>query len=365
MILCANPKAQYLAHKQEIDDAVNRVLESGRYILGDEVGSFEEEFAAFLGVKHSVGVGNGTEALHLALVACGVGDGDEVATVSHTAVATVAAIEMAGASPVFVDIDPVTYNMDPEYLKKAITSKTKAVIPVHLYGHPAPMEEILAIAREYNLCVIEDCAQAHGATYLGKRVGSFGDMACFSFYPTKNLGALGDGGMVATNDDKLAENARLLREYGWKERYVSHVYGWNTRLDEIQAAILRVKLNYIDTDNAARARHARSYCEGLSGASSSLVLPIARQGARHVYHLFVIRIRDRDSLLKFLGEKGIGAAVHYPVPVHQQPAFEGFGGALSQTERVAKEILSLPMYPELTEDEIHSTIGAVREFLIK
>jgi dTDP-4-amino-4,6-dideoxygalactose transaminase len=354
-----------LAHKQEIDDAVNRVLESGRYILGDEVRAFEEEFAAYLGVSHSVGVGNGTEALHLAIEACGLGDGDEVATVSHTAVATVAAIELAGTRPVFVDIDPVTYNMDPEFLKKAITSKTKAVIPVHLYGHPAPMEEILAIARDYNLYVIEDCAQAHGATYRGKRVGSFGDMACFSFYPTKNLGALGDGGMVATNDDKLAENTRLLREYGWKDRYVSHVPGLNTRLDEIQAAILRVKLNYIDADNAVRARHARSYCEGLTKACSSLVLPAAREGATHVYHLFVIRVRDRDSLLDFLGKKGIGAAIHYPVPVHQQPAYNGFGGELSQTERVAKEILSLPMYPELTEDQIHSTIDAVREFLEK
>lgn len=365
MIPCANPKAQYLAHKQEIDDAVNRVLESGRYILGNEVSAFEEEFAAYLGVNHSVGVGNGTEALHLALVACGIGHGDEVATVSHTAVATVAAIELAGAKPVFVDIDPVTYNMDPEFLKKAITSKTKAVIPVHLYGHPAPMEEILAIAREYSLCVIEDCAQAHGATYQGKRVGSFGDMACFSFYPTKNLGALGDGGMVVTNDEKLAENARLLREYAWKDRYVSHVPGWNTRLDEIQAAILRVKLNYIDTDNAVRARLAKSYCEGLTGASSSLVLPIAREGATHVYHLFVIRVRDRDSLLNFLGDKGIGATIHYPVPVHQQPAYDEFGGELFQTERVAKEILSLPMYPELTEDQIQSTIDAVREFLEK
>jgi dTDP-4-amino-4,6-dideoxygalactose transaminase len=362
LIPCANPKAQYLAHKQEIDDAVNRVLESGYYILGNEVRAFEEEFAAYLGVNHAVGVGNGTEALHLALVACGIGHGDEVATVSHTAVATVAAIELAGARPVFVDIDPVTYNLDPGFLKKAITSKTKAVIPVHLYGHPAPMEEILAIARDYSLCVIEDCAQAHGATYRGKRVGSFGDMACFSFYPTKNLGALGDGGMVVTNDEKLAENSRLLREYGWKDRYVSHIPGWNTRLDEIQAAILRVKLNYIDTDNAVRARLAKSYCEGLTGASSSLVLPTAREGAMHVYHLFVIRVLDRGSLLNFLGEKGIGAAIHYPVPVHQQPAYDGFSGELPQTEHVTKEILSLPMYPELTKDEICSVSDAVRVF---
>ena len=360
LIPCANPKAQYLAHKQEIDDAVNRVLESGWYILGEEVRAFEEEFAVYLGVNHSVGVGSGTEALHLALVACGIGHGDEVVTVSHTAVATVAAIELAGAKPVFVDIDPVTYTMDPDLLETTITSQTKAIVPVHLYGHSAPMEEILAIAKEYGLCVIEDCAQAHGATYRGKRVGSFGDMACFSFYPTKNLGALGDGGMVVTNDEKLAENSRLLREYGWKDRFVSHVPGWNTRLDEIQAAILRVKLNYLDMDNAARVQFAKSYCEGLSGAS--LVLPEAVEDSMHVYHLFVIRVSDRDSLVNFLREKGIGAAIHYPVPVHQQPAYDGFGGELPQTERVAKEILSLPMYPELTEDEKHAVIDAVKEF---
>ena len=361
MIPCANPKAQYLAHKQEIDDAVRRVLESGWYILGDEVRAFEEEFAAYLGVSHSVGVGSGTEALHLALVACGIGHGDEVVTVSHTAVATVAAIELAGAKPVFVDIDPVTYTIDPDLLEKGITSKTKAIIPVHLYGHPAPMEDILAIAREYGLCVIEDCAQAHGATYRDKRVGSFGDMACFSFYPTKNLGALGDGGAVVTSDPELAEKARLLREYGWAERYVSHTPGWNSRLDELQAAILRVKLNYIDTDNAVRARLAESYCEGLTRVS--LVLPTAREGSMHVYHLFVIRVRDRDGLLNFLGKKGIGAAIHYPVPVHQQPAYDGFGGELPQTESVGKEILSLPMYPELTKDQIAEICSVIKSAL--
>jgi dTDP-4-amino-4,6-dideoxygalactose transaminase len=362
LIPCANPKAQYLAHKQEIDNAIRRVLESGWYIFGDEVKTFEDEFAAYLGVSHSVGVSSGTEALHLALVACGIGHGDEVVTVSHTAVATVAAIKLTGALPVFVDIDPATYNMDADLLEKGITSKTKAVIPVHLYGHPAPMEKILAIAREHGLCVIEDCAQAHGAIYRGKRVGSFGDMACFSFYPTKNLGALGDGGMVVTNDSKLAENARLLREYGWKDRYVSHIPGWNTRLDEIQAAILRVKLNYIDTDNAMRARLAGSYCEGLTGVSPSLVLPTVADDTQHVYHLFVVRLRERDNLLHFLRQKGIGAAVHYPVPVHRQPAYDGFGGELLQTESAAREILSLPIYPELTEYEIISIIDAIKEF---
>jgi dTDP-4-amino-4,6-dideoxygalactose transaminase len=355
LIPCANPKAQYLAHKQEIDDAVRRVLESGWYILGDEVRAFEEEFAAYLGVSHSIGVGSGTEALHLALAACGIGHGDEVVTVSHTAVATVAAIELAGAKPVFVDIDPVTYTLDPELLEKGITSKTKAVIPVHLYGHPAPMEDILAITRENGLCVIEDCAQAHGAMYRGKRVGSFGDMACFSFYPTKNLGALGDGGAVVTSDPKLAEKARLLREYGWAERYVS-------RLDEVQAAILRVKLRYLDEDNGARTRLADLYVKGL--LETGLVLPRVRERAGHVYHLFVVGAQDRDRLLEYLHSQNIGAAVHYPVPVHMQAAYSHLDvRRLPETERVARQILSLPMYPEMTEIEVRSVIKAVREFL--
>jgi dTDP-3-amino-3,4,6-trideoxy-alpha-D-glucose transaminase len=337
-------------------------LESGWYILGDEVRAFEEEFAAYLDVSHSAGVGSGTEALHLALVACGIGHDDEVLTVSHTAVATVAAIELAGAKPVFVDIDPVTYAMDPDLLEKGITSKTKAVLPVHLYGHPAPMEDILAIAREYGLCVIEDCAQAHGATYRGKRVGSFGDMACFSFYPTKNLGAFGDGGAVVTSDSELAEKARLLREYGWAERYVSHTPGWNSRLDELQAAILRVKLRYLDEDNGARARLADLYIKGLS--ETDLVLPGVRERADHVYHLFVIGAPDRDRLVGYLHSQDIGAAIHYPVPVHMQPAYAHLEvGRLPETERVARQILSLPMYPEMTEIEVGSVIKAVREFV--
>ncbi len=361
MIPCANPKAQYLAHKQEIDDAVNRVLESGWYILGEEVRAFEEEFAVYLGVNHSVGVGSGTEALHLALVACGIGHGDEVVTVSHTAVATVAAIELAGAKPVFVDIDPVTYTMDPDLLETTITSQTKAVIPVHLYGHPAPMEEILAIAREYGLCVIEDCAQAHGATYRGKRAGSFGDMACFSFYPTKNLGALGDGGAVVTSDPELAEKARLLREYGWAERYVSHIPGWNTRLDEIQAAILRVKLKHLDFDNSNRIKLAKLYSEGLF--ETGISLPIVQKGAVHVYHLHVIRVKERGSLQAYLRSKNIGATVHYPVPVHLQPAYEKVAVSLPNSEIAAREVLSLPVYPELTESQVQFVIDSIKEHL--
>jgi dTDP-4-amino-4,6-dideoxygalactose transaminase len=361
LIPCANPKAQYLAHQQEIEGAINRVLESGWYIQGDEGRAFEEEFSAYLGVNYAVGVGSGTEALHLALVACGIEHGDEVVTVSHTAVATVAAIELAGARPVFVDIDPATYIMDPKTLEKGITSKTKAIVPVHLYGHPAPMEEILAIAKAYDICVIEDCAQAHGATYRDKRVGSFGDMACFSFYPTKNLGALGDGGAVVTSNPELAEKARLLREYGWAERYVSHISGWNTRLDEIQAAILRVKLKYLDEDNGARTRLAHLYAMGLS--KTGLVLPRVRESADHVYHLFVVGTPVRDRLLKNLLSQNIGAAIHYPVPVHLQPAYEKNAASLPNTEKVAREVLSLPMYPELNADQVQFVIDSIKEHL--
>ena len=253
MILCSNPKAQYQAHKEEIDSAIQRVLDKGWYILGDETKAFESEFAAYIGVDHGIGVGSGTEALHIALAACGIGLGDEVITVSHTAVATVAAIELAGATPVLVDIDPDYYTLNPDKLESAISPRTKAIIPVHLYGQPADLTPILEIARQHGVLLIEDCAQAHGAMYGGRRIGAWGDIACFSFYPTKNLGALGDGGMVVTNDSALAERARLLREYGWAERYVSSIPGLNSRLDEVQAAVLSVKLRFLDADNEARA----------------------------------------------------------------------------------------------------------------
>ncbi len=359
MIPVANPKAQYLAHKEEIDEAIERVLQSGWYILGQEVKSFELEFAAYIGVKHCIGVGSGTEALHLALRACGVGSGDEVISVSHTAVATVTAIELAGADPVFVDIDRDTYTMAPEGLKRAITPRTKAIIPVHIYGHPAAMDEILAIAREQSIFVIEDCAQAHGALYKGKKVGSFGDMACFSFYPTKNLGALGDGGAVVTDNKDLGEKAVLLREYGWAKRYISHFSGLNTRLDEIQAAILRVKLTYLDRDNMARSNLALLYYKGL--ADLDLVLPKVREGCTHVFHLFVVRSTNRDDLLTKLRAQGVGVSVHYPLPVHLQPAYKKFARDLPNTELVAREILSLPMYPELSDTQVIRVINMVEE----
>lgn len=364
MILCANPRAQYLAHQSEIDAAIGEVLEQGRYILGGAVAAFEQEFAAFVGATHGVGVGSGTEALHVALRGLGLGPGDEVITVAHTAVATVAAIELAGCVPVLVDIDPDFYTLDSGLFERAITSRTKAVVVVHVYGQAADLEPILGIARQHGLKVIEDCAQAHGAVYRGRRVGSWGDAACFSFYPTKNLGAIGDGGMVVTREAAVAERARLLREYGWGgERYVSRVAGWNSRLDEIQAAILRVKLRYLDDDNRARARLAASY-DAMLGACS-LALPRRRPDTEHVYHLYVVRSSRRDELQAHLQSTGVSTLVHYPVPVHLQPAYRQRlrgADALPVTERASREVLSLPMYPELPEDHVAKVVDGIRTF---
>ena len=363
MILCGNPYAQYLSKKAEIDAAIHRVLDSGWYVLGDEVKAFEAEFAAYIGVAHGVGVGSGTEALHLALRACGIGEGDEVVTVAHTATATVAAIELAGAMRVLVDIEPEHYTLDPVRLGDAITSRTRAIVPVHLYGQPADMDPILSTARERGLYVIEDCAQAHGARYQGRRVGSIGDVGCFSYYPTKNLGALGDAGLLVTNNPELTHKARALRQYGWDEHHVSQVSGWNTRLDEIQAAILRVKLKGLDQANGARRRIAAVYDGAL--ADSGLNLPKVRPGAEHVYHLYVVKSDQRDALRDFLRDRGIGAAVHFPVPVHQHPAYKSLlprSGPLHETERAARQILSLPIYPELSDEDVKTIVSAIRNF---
>ena len=363
MILCSNPRAQNMAHKTEIDSAVLSVLGKGWYVLAEEVKAFEAEFASYIGVANGIGVGSGTEALHLALVACGIGTGDEVITVSYTAVATVAAIQLVGATPVLVDIEPDYYTLDPKQLKQAITPRTKAIIPVHLYGQPTDLDPILELAGKYGMRVIEDCAQAHGATYKGKRVGSYGDMACFSFYPTKNLGALGDGGMVVTDQLELAQRVRLLREYGWAERYISHIHGWNSRLDELQAAILRVKLRYLDQDNLSRARIAEMYQTGLSGCR--LILPSVREETTHVYHLYVVRASRRDELQQHLKDGGVATLIHYPMPVHMQPAYRGHLAGpdnLLQAELAAQEILSFPMYPELEEAEVQKVIDIVRAF---
>ncbi len=356
-IPAANPLADYLARRQDIDRAIQRVLSGGQYILGPEVSAFEHEFAAFLGVRSVIGVGSGTDALHVALRACGIGPGDAVATVSHTAVATVAAIDLVGAIPILIDIDPETYTLSPERLEEAIRNhralRIKAVIPVHLYGHPADMPAILRVAEGSGLKVIEDCAQSHGASINGRKTGTWGHLAAFSFYPTKNLGALGDGGAVATNDPELAERVTLLREYGWRQRYVSDVPGANSRLDELQAAILRVKLQFLDKDNSKRREVAWQYDTMLS--DSPIGLPQCRPGATHVYHQYVIRSRQRDILRNYLGTHSIGTLIHYPVPIHQQRAYVGrtvVGKDLAQTERACREILSLPMHPHLSSDQV-------------
>jgi dTDP-4-amino-4,6-dideoxygalactose transaminase len=361
-----DPRANYLAHKDEIDAAIARVLMSGRYILGQEVTTFEQEFADYIGVKFGIGVGSGTDALHLALRACGVGAGDEVITVSHTAVATAAAIELSGAKPVFVDIESDTFLMDPNWIEKAVTPRTKAILPVHLYGNVAEMERILDIANRYGLHVIEDCAQSHGGRYKERRSGAWGTVATFSFYPTKNLGALGDGGMVVTNDSELATRVRSLREYGWQQRHVSETAGLNSRLDELQAAVLRVKLRYLDGSNEERRRRALLYTQRLQGAD--IRCPIVREHVDPVYHLYVIRAKERDSLRDFLRGQGIQTLIHYPVPVHLQNAYKQLGcdpGDLPVTEEISRQILSLPLYPEMPESEIEEVSSQIGNFFKK
>lgn len=350
MIPCANPLAQYQSHKEEILEAVKRVLEGGNYILGPEVGAFEQSFAAYCDTDYAVGVNSGTDALILALRALDIGAGDEVITVSHTALATIAAIIASGATPVLVDIEPAYYTMDPECFKRAITSKTKAVIPVHLYGQPADMDAIMTIAREHGLFVIEDCAQATGAIFKGKRAGSIGDVGCFSFYPTKNLGAIGDGGMVVTGSAKLAQRIRRLGQYGWNENRITDEPGFNSRLDEIQAAILNVKLKNLDADNAHRKGIAQIYGEMLS--KLQITPPMERPNTSHVYHLYVIACNNRDALKKSLRESGILTGVHYPVPGHRHHGYSEKcvlpEAGLPVTERAVGTILSLPIYPEIS-----------------
>ena len=332
MILPADPKASYLAHREEIDAAIRAALESGSYILGKEVVAFEEEFADYIGTAHAIGVGSGTDAIVLALRACGIGPGDAVATVSHTAVATVAAVDLAGAEPVLVDIDPGSFTLDPNRLEATLNEHIgrpiRAVIPVHLYGHPADMDAILDLARRFDLYVIEDCAQSHGATYRGKRTGSFGHFGAFSFYPTKNLGALGDAGACVCNDAELAAKARLLRQYGWKTRYTSELRGMNSRLDELQAAVLRVKLRWLEADNARRRQIAATYHTAL--LDTGWIIPCERSIVRHVYHQYTVLAPRRDEVRQGLQDRNVAAAVLYPSPVHCQPAYAGKNGNRSR-----------------------------------
>ena len=348
MIGLVDLQAQYASIKAELDAAVLGVLASGRFALGPEVAAFEEEFAAYCGAAHGVGVSSGTSALHLALLAAGVGPGDEVITVPFTFVATVAAIRYTGATPVFVDINPRTCTMDVDQMAGAITSRTKAVIPVHLYGQPADMDPLLALAGRHHLTVVEDAAQAHGAEYRGRRVGGLGDLGCFSFYPGKNLGACGEGGIVVTNDETLAHTIRSLRSWGEERRYHHTRAGFNYRMDGIQGAVLRVKLRHLPAWTSARRQIAATYDRLLAG--TDITTPTAAAHARHVYHLYAVRTPHRDRVRQALGDAGIQTGLHYPVPVHLQPAYADLGGQrgdFPHAEAAAADTLTLPIYPEL------------------
>jgi dTDP-4-amino-4,6-dideoxygalactose transaminase len=335
-------------------------MKSGWFILGPEVAAFEKEFAAYIGARHALGVGSGTEAIHIALLALGIGTGDEVITVPNTAVATVAAIELTGARAVLCDVYQDSMLMDAAALERAVTPRTKAVIPVHLFGQSADLDPILKLGRAKNIFVLEDCAQAHGATYRGKRVGSYGDIAAFSFYPTKNLGAYGDGGAIVTNDAALADRVNLLRQYGWRERYASDIKGMNSRLDEMQAALLRVKLLHLDAWNAARRERAALYTELLHGVTP----PREMAYGQSVYHLYVTQSQRRDALAAHLKARGIGTAIQYPFAIHQQAAYTNLGYRdrdLPVASKLAREILSLPLYPELALEDVRAVANAVNQ----
>ena len=357
-------KAQYRSIRPEVNAAIHRVLENANFILGSEVAQFEQAFAEYVGTNGAVGVASGTAALHLALLALDIGPGDEVITTAHTFVATAEAISHTGARPVFVDIDPLTYNLDPSRVEDAVTPRTRAVVPVHLYGQPAEMESLLDIVTRHDLWLIEDAAQAHGASYHGQRCGSMGHLACFSFYPGKNLGAYGDAGAVTgNNDENLLTKVRKLRDHGRSSKYEHEEVGFGERLDALQAAVLSVKLSYLDEWIEARRRNARLYNELLRDAD--VVTPEEVPNVRHAYHLYVVRTPRRDALLARLKACGIGAGIHYPLPLHRQPAYLKLGYAdvvLPETERAAAEVLSLPMYPELTEEQIGYVTEQIREF---
>jgi dTDP-4-amino-4,6-dideoxygalactose transaminase len=366
MIPFVDLKAQYHSIKAEIDAAIQRVLENSSFILGADVAALEEEFAAYCSTEHGVGVNTGTSALHLAMLAAGVGPGDEVITVPFTFVATVAAIHYCGARTVFVDIDPRTFTMDPARLEAAITPKTKAIVPVHLYGQMADMDPIMEIARRHKLVVIEDACQAHGAEYKGRRAGSIGDLACFSFYPGKNLGAYGEGGMVVTANPEYARTIRMLRDWGAEKKYQHALKGYNYRLEGMQGAILRVKLKHLEQWTEARRAAAARYDNGLAG--SGVRTPEALPHHRHVYHVYAIRTQHRAAWQERLQAKGIATGIHYPIPVHLLPAYADLGyraGQFPQSERAANEVLSLPMFPELTAEQTDTVCRAVRELAVE
>ncbi len=362
-----NLKLDYLRKKTVIDEAIQSVLESGWFILGEKVRAFEDAFADYCSTKYAVGVGSGTEALHLALISCGVQPGDEVITVANTCVPTVSAITFAGAHPLLVDIDPQTYTLDPTRIEERITEKTKVILPVHLYGQCAAMEHILDIAQRYGLKVIEDCAQAHGSKYKERMAGSMGDAGAYSFYPSKNLGAYGDAGMVVTNDPIIAAQVRMVRNYGEKQRYHHSIKGFNSRLDEMQSAILSAKLQTLDIDNNRRRKIATIYTECLCNIDG-VVTPVEAFGRYHTYHQYVIRVEKRAAFQEFLKVRGITTLIHYPIPIHQQESYvecRDQARYLSITENIVPYIVSLPIYPELTEEQVSTILNTVELFFHK
>lgn len=364
MIPFLDLKTQYRSIRAEILDAVTATLDSGSYILGPEVKAFEESFAAYCQAKHSIGVNSGTAALQLALEAAGVKAGDEVITVAHTFVATVAAIMYLGARPVLVDIDADSYTLDPTKLEAAITERTKAIMPVHLYGQPADMDPILEIARRHRLIVVEDAAQAHGAEYKGRRCGSIGDLAGFSFYPGKVLGAYGEGGAITTSSDELARTLRMLRDWGQETKYHHQILGHNARLEALQGAILRVKMKHIDTWTEQRRSIAARYEEHLAGLGT-VKIPRTYPDRRHVFHIYAVRVRDRDGFMEFLANEGVGTAIHYPFAVHTLEGYRSLGYAMGDfpvAEQVAAEVVSIPMFPEMTDEMVRDVITAVRKY---
>jgi len=360
-------KKQYQSIKDEVNANIQQVMDSGRFVLGENVKSFEKEFASFCGREYAVGVANGTDALRLALLACEIGKGDEVITVPDTFIATTEAISQSGAKIVFVDVNLSTYNIDVSQIERAINKRTRAIVPVHLFGQPADMDSIIKIAKKYNLKVIEDACQAHGAEYKSKKAGSIGDAGCFSFYPAKNLGAFGDGGMVVTNDEEIAQKIKMLRDHGKIKKYEHLIEGYNSRLDEIQAGILRVKLKRLNAWNNLRRKNASIYNELLKDIEE-VITPFEDEYVRHIYHLYVIRTKKRNELQEYLKFREIGTGLHYPIPLHLQKAYKYLGykeGDFPAAEKVAREGLSLPMFPELREEQIKEVVFRIKEFFTK
>ncbi|MCG1021563.1 DegT/DnrJ/EryC1/StrS family aminotransferase [Sutcliffiella horikoshii] len=359
---------QYSSIKDEVMVKLDEVMSSSQFILGQNVRQLEESVAAYSNVKYGVGVGNGSDAIHISLQACGVKEGDEVITTPFTFFATAGAIARVGAKPVFVDIDPITFNIDPANIEGAITDKTKAIIPVHLYGQMADMQPIREIADKHNLFVVEDAAQAIGSKYQGKSVGELGDTATYSFFPTKNLGAYGDAGMIVTNNEEIAEKMKVIRVHGSKPKYYHHVLGYNSRLDEMQAAILNVKLPHLDEWSNKRRELANNYTSLIKESIESIVTPIEKEGNHHVFHQYTLRVERRDELQAFLKENGVASMVYYPLPLHVQPVFSDLGyqkGDFPHSEKAAEEALSLPMYPELKLEQQEYVVKVIREFYNK